>query len=100
GRPAFTPRAAADLALRTGAAVVFGCAHRITPARHRLVLRGLAVDATGDAEADSKALIAALTREIESEVRASPDEWVWMHRRWRTEPPAGEQALAPHTPPD
>ena len=88
GRPAFTPRAPADLALRTGAAVLFGCAHRVAPTRHRLVLRGVSIEPTGDAEADSLALTAALTREIEAEVRAAPEEWVWMHRRWRTQPPA------------
>lgn len=87
GRPAFTPRAPADLALRTGAAVVFGCAHRVAPTRHKLVLRRVAVADTGDAQADSLALTAALTREIEAEVRAAPEEWVWMHRRWRTQPP-------------
>ena len=87
GRPAFTPRAAADLALRTGAAVVFGCAHRLGPTQHRLVLRAVSIDQTGDAEQDSLALTAALTREIEAEVRLAPGEWVWMHRRWKTQPP-------------
>ena len=88
GRPAFTPRAAADLALRTGAAVVFGVAHRIAPTRHRLSLRSISIAPTGDAQQDSLALTTALTREIEAEIRASPGEWVWMHRRWRTRPPA------------
>lgn len=84
GRPAFTPRAAGDLAVRTGAWVLFACAHRERDGRHRLVLRRLEVQGTGDAEADSLAVTGQATAEIEREIRARPDEWVWMHRRWRT----------------
>lgn len=86
GRPAFTPRAAGDLAVRTGAAVLFGCIHRERETRHRVVLRRIDVPSTGDREADSRSVTAAATRAIEEEIRARPDEWVWMHRRWRTTP--------------
>jgi KDO2-lipid IV(A) lauroyltransferase len=85
GRPAFTPRAAGDLAIRTGAPVIFGCVHRVAPSLHRVVLRRIEIDRTGAREQDSLALTAAATRAIEAEVRARPDEWVWMHRRWRTQ---------------
>jgi Kdo2-lipid IVA lauroyltransferase/acyltransferase len=84
GKPAFTPRAAGDLAVRTGAALLFGCIHREAPTRHRLVVRRLPLPSTGDRESDSQEVTAAATRMIEEEIRARPDEWVWMHRRWRT----------------
>ncbi|GAC1338069.1 MAG: lysophospholipid acyltransferase family protein [Myxococcales bacterium] len=87
GRPAFTPRAAGDLTVRTGAAVIFGCIHREEPTRHRLVIRRLPVPQTGDRERDSLAVTAAATLAIEEEIRRRPDEWVWMHRRWRTKVP-------------
>lgn len=87
GRLAFTPRAAADLALRLGAPMVFGCAHRMAGNVHRIVLRSIDIARSGDREADSLALTAAATRAIEDEIRASPAEWVWMHPRWRTRPP-------------
>jgi len=93
GQPAFTPRAAGDLAVRTGAPMLFGCLHRVAPGVHRVVLRRIAVQQTGDREADSLAATASATRAIEEEVRLRPDEWVWMHRRWRTKPGVG-QALA------
>ena len=86
GRPAFTPRAASDLAVRLGIPVVFGCAHRVAGDVHRLVLRRLSLPSTGDREADALALTAAATLEIEREIRANPAEWVWMHPRWRTPP--------------
>jgi KDO2-lipid IV(A) lauroyltransferase len=86
GRPAFTPRGASDLAVRLGAPMIFGCAHRVAGNLHRIVLRRIDAARTGDREADSLALTAAATRAIEDEIRAKPDEWVWMHPRWRTQP--------------
>jgi Kdo2-lipid IVA lauroyltransferase/acyltransferase len=85
GRPAFTPRAAGDLAARLGAPLVFACAHRVASGVHRMVVRPVDVPRTGDRERDSFALTAAATREIEDEIRKRPDEWVWMHPRWRTQ---------------
>lgn len=85
GRPAFTPRAAGDLAVRQGAPMIFGCAHRVAGNMHRIVLRRIEVPRTGDRNADSLALTAAATRAIEDEIRANPQEWVWMHPRWRTQ---------------
>lgn len=87
GKPAFTPRAAGDLAVRAEAPVVMGCVHRVAPTVHRVVLRPIEVVRSGDREADSFAITAAATLAIEAEVRSRPDEWVWMHRRWRTQAP-------------
>ena len=84
GEPAFTPRVAGDLAVRTGAAVLFGCIHRDGPLGHRVVIKRVPVPATGDRERDALAVTAEATRLIEQEIRERPDEWVWMHRRWRT----------------
>jgi KDO2-lipid IV(A) lauroyltransferase len=85
GRLAFTPRAAGDLAVRVGAPMIFGCAHRVAGNLHRIVLRPIDVPRSGDRDADSFALTAAATRAIEDEIRANPAEWVWMHPRWRTQ---------------
>jgi KDO2-lipid IV(A) lauroyltransferase len=88
GRLAHTPRVVGDLAVRTGAPVLFGCIHR-EGRGHRLVVRKIEVPPAGDREADSLAITAAATAAIEDEVRRRPEAWVWMHRRWRTQPPAG-----------
>jgi Kdo2-lipid IVA lauroyltransferase/acyltransferase len=87
GRPAFTPRAAGDLAAHLGAPLLVGCAHRLARGMHRIALRTIEVERTGDRDADSLALTAAATRALESEIRANPAEWVWMHPRWRTQIP-------------
>jgi KDO2-lipid IV(A) lauroyltransferase len=88
GHPASTPRAAADLALRTGAAVLTGYCHRVgEETRYRLSLRRIQVPAaSGDREADARALTAALTADIERAIREAPAQWVWMHRRWKSRP--------------
>ncbi len=42
---------------------------------------------TGDNEADVLANTAHFTAVIERYIREYPDQWLWMHRRWKTRPP-------------
>jgi KDO2-lipid IV(A) lauroyltransferase len=44
---------------------------------------------SGDREADIRHLTQKLTHLIESWVREAPEQWLWIHRRWKTQPPAG-----------
>ncbi len=85
GRPAKTPRAAADLVLRTGAAPVLGFCTRVAPLKYRLTIEALPRP-EGTDEAASVALTAAFTRGIEAQIRAHPEQWVWMHERWKSPP--------------
>jgi KDO2-lipid IV(A) lauroyltransferase len=91
GRPAFTPRGAADLALRFGAPVVVGWCRRRGPRTldgHEILLVDVPYDPDpADREAEVVRLTAACTALLEAAIRASPAEWVWMHERWRTPPP-------------
>ncbi len=91
GRLAYTPRAAADLALRTGAGVVTVFIHRRAEGGHRISARELLWSPTGETEADALALTAAMTANIEAEIREVPHEWVWMHRRWKTRPSSEDE---------
>jgi len=47
---------------------------------------------TGDRERDVVATTAAYTAEIEKIIRRFPEQWLWIHRRWKTRPP-GEADL-------
>jgi Kdo2-lipid IVA lauroyltransferase/acyltransferase len=87
GELAATPRAAADLALRTGAAVVVGFCQREGDG-YRLGCEEVAWSAGPDREADAVGLTAALSERIEAAIRRAPEQWVWMHQRWKTRPPA------------
>lgn len=85
GRLAWTPTAAAELALRLGAAVVPTFAERLEDGRHRVTFHPpLALPA------ELAAATALMTLEIEKQIRRRPEQWVWMHRRWRRRPPAGQ----------
>ncbi len=89
GKPACTTPLSAALALRTGAAVFPGFIIRQAPFRHRLVFgREIPTVRTGDLQADLKTNTARHTRAVEDAIRAHPDHWLWIHRRWRTQPMA------------
>ncbi|HEY0783802.1 MAG TPA: hypothetical protein VGE98_15190 [Thermoanaerobaculia bacterium] len=36
---------------------------------------------------DERAATARMTEVIEQQIRRRPEQWVWMHRRWRRQPP-------------
>ena len=90
GRPAWTPRAAGDLALRFKAPVAVIWSRRRGPAAgdgHELQVVEVPSDpGAADREAESVRITAACTAHLEAAIRARPEEWVWMHQRWKTRP--------------
>lgn len=87
GRRAWTPSGAAMLALRMGAPVVPGFDHRRPDGSHVLKI-GPPLPQPADGSLDDRVweLTAAATAAVEWQIRAWPEQWVWMHRRWRTRP--------------
>jgi KDO2-lipid IV(A) lauroyltransferase len=91
GNLACTASGLARVALKTGAAVVPGFLVW-EPDELRYVLHfgeRIVPEITGDAEADAISLTQKCTQVIESWIRRYPDQWLWIHRRWKTRP-AGE----------
>jgi KDO2-lipid IV(A) lauroyltransferase len=87
GRPAWTPSGAATLAIRMRSPVVPGFIHRRPDGTHRAVIHPpLNVPTGGTLEDQVQELTAAATAVIERQIRAHPEQWVWMHRRWRRQP--------------
>lgn len=94
GTPASTTSMLAKLALRTGAAVV-PIYVPWDPERQRFVMRiesPLLVEPTGNEETDVLQLTSQFMSSIESIVRRYPEQWLWIHKRWKTRPP-GEPDL-------
>lgn len=85
GKPAKTPRAAADLALRMGAVPLLGFCTRVGPLRYRITMQEVPLPALEGEEA-VRALTAELTLGIEAQIRAHPEQWVWIHQRWKSPP--------------
>ncbi len=83
GRPAMTAPALAALALRYRCTVIPGHVQRIGPARFRLVCEPpMALPDTGDRRQDIQLLTQAVNNHLERWIRARPESWLWMHRRW------------------
>ena len=91
---ACTASGLARVARKTGAAVLPGFL-LWEPTEGRYVLhfgRQLNFCVTENLEADVLENTARCTATIESYVRRYPDQWLWMHRRWKTRPP-GEEGI-------
>jgi KDO2-lipid IV(A) lauroyltransferase len=94
GIDACTATGAAHIARRTGAAVLPGFMFW-EPGEQKYVLRfgpEVEIPRTGDVAADILEGTRRCTNVIESWIRRYPDQWLWVHRRWKTRP-AGEPAL-------
>jgi Kdo2-lipid IVA lauroyltransferase/acyltransferase len=94
GIPACTASGLARIALRTDAAVVPGFTIWDESLRkYRLCFDpALELVRTGDLEADIVTNTQNFTKVIEEYVRKYPEQWLWVHRRWKTRPP-GEKPL-------
>jgi Kdo2-lipid IVA lauroyltransferase/acyltransferase len=90
GEPACTTPAAAVLALRTGAPLLAVFPVRGPDGTHRVWVEGPFAPPPGTRGRSAvKALTQEVTRAVERAVRAHPDHWFWVHRRWKTRPPEG-----------
>ncbi|MCK6616757.1 MAG: lysophospholipid acyltransferase family protein [Cyclobacteriaceae bacterium] len=87
GKPCATPIGAAVLALKTGAAVVPVFLHlRQDTMQVVTCYPEVELLRTGVEEQDIALNTQKFTNIIEAEIRKHPDQWLWMHERWKTQP--------------
>jgi len=84
-KKAYTPKGAAQLALRLDSVVVMAFITRLPNNHHRLTIeKPFTICQTGDKKKDIESYTALFTSHIEQQIRVNPDQWVWMHERWKT----------------
>ncbi len=88
GVPACANTGFARIAARTGAAVIPGFALWSESERRYRLRFYPPVEMTGDEAADTQ----RLQKTVEEVVREHPEQWLWIHRRWKTRPP-GERPI-------
>ena len=85
-QPAYTPVGPAALALMTGSPIL-PCFCVRDGRRFRVVIEGpIAITRTEDRTRDLVEITQAWSRVVESYIRSHPDQWAWVHRRWKTQP--------------
>ena len=89
GKSAFTPVGAAEIAVKRNAAVIPTFIARQDDGRHRAVFHPIL-----DLPEDHTEATALMTAAIEQQIRRHPEQWVWLHRRWRRQPEVENDPLS------
>ncbi len=94
GRLSSTPRGAATFTLRSGARLIFGESFRLDSGKIKVIFQFISTDnLSAERDAAVRELTRRFTYQLETAIRRHPEQWFWMHRRWKTPPPA--QKLTP-----
>lgn len=86
GRPTNFVQGPAALARHQNAPIVPGYIHRLPDGRHRILFYPpIFVERTKDKEADIRRAMEAVSRTLEQHIRRYPEEWFWLHDRWKSQ---------------
>ncbi|MCA9450640.1 MAG: lysophospholipid acyltransferase family protein, partial [Candidatus Omnitrophica bacterium] len=87
GKPAYTPTGAFELARITGASLVPSICYRESLNRLCLTFgKPWVIDSTEDAEKDIQEATQRATKYLEDKISERPEQWMWFHNRWKTQP--------------
>ncbi len=84
GLPVLTTRAVGFLAMRTGAPIVCSVAHPTEAGRYRISIGPeISCNPSAPIEAETDAVTRRWLAYCESVIRARPEAWMWMYKRWK-----------------
>ncbi len=85
--PASTITIPAKLALKYNAEVIFGYSYyNEKTKKYHLIAEKIDFEKSGNTEEDIKNLTQLYTKKIEDAVKRHPDQYFWVHKRWKTRP--------------
>lgn len=87
GKPASTSRAPVTIALKTGTPILFTLDIRQPNDKHHIYISPpIHLEPSGDTETDVTAYTTFLVKELEKYIKKYPEQWLWLHNRWKTQP--------------
>ena len=88
GKQASAARGPAVLALKTGAPLLFSLSVRQLDDRHRVYISSpIHVEPSEDLEQDVEVYTTQMLAQLETYIHKYPEQWLWLHNRWKTQPP-------------
>jgi KDO2-lipid IV(A) lauroyltransferase len=91
GRPAWVVRSPALMALRTGAALIpTFCLRGPGDSLRVIVLPKISTEGLGDRDEATVELTRRINAALEEQIRAHPEQWLWLHNRWKPAAPEHE----------
>ncbi|GBU21396.1 lipid A biosynthesis lauroyl acyltransferase [Fibrobacteres bacterium R8-0-B4] len=100
GHSAFTPSSAVRFAMKLGIPMFVSVTARQPGDKHRVYVSEEIIPAdTGDPKADLVTNIQKINDIISGYIRKHPEQWVWMHERWKTKPDAATSSQPQPQPP-
>ena len=89
GKPASAVRGPAVLALKTGAPLLFSLDIRQPDDRHHVYISSpIYTEPSDDFERDVELYTAQMLEQLETYIHKYPEQWLWLHNRWKTQPHA------------
>ena len=87
GKPASTVVGPAQISMKTGAPIVVVCAHKRNPPPHLFeICPPIYPKNFPGGEEGAMKITQAYTAILERWIRMNPEQWFWLHRRWKTRP--------------
>lgn len=87
GKPASTVKGPVTIALKTESPILFSLDIRNPDGSHNVeILPPIYTKASGDLESDVKHYTSLLLKHLEHYINQYPDQWLWIHNRWKTQP--------------
>ena len=88
GRPAYTPVGPVKISMASGAPIISCYMIRKKDGNYDFMVEDpIFVEKGDNRESSVRFYTEKWTLILESYIKKYPDQWVWMHRRWKTKPP-------------